>query len=186
MLFRSIPSVAAHSESRACSVRPLRRSCLRGAGVFTMSQKGNANVTDSYVVFYNCDISSTVTNYVGSHNCCSAFNGSMMIRNISNETQGTETSDTWLAQKSGAETFYRLGLSGSARLEALLTAKPVEVIGPGPAVNVEGLPGSRKLRQVQREGRKGGRPGWNSTELDGSANGNNRVADAQGASAVRF
>ena len=157
-------------------------------GVFTMSQNGNANVTDSYVVFYNGDISSTVTNYVGSHNCCSAFNGSMMIRNIANETQGTETSDTWLAQKSGAETFYRLGLSGSARLEALLTAKPVDVIGPGPAVNVEGLPGARKLRQLLREGRKGGRPGWNSTELDGRTNGSNRVADAQanGVSAVRF
>ncbi|MBR1143695.1 leukotoxin LktA family filamentous adhesin [Bradyrhizobium sp. AUGA SZCCT0431] len=149
-------------------------------GVFTMSHNGNANVTDSYVVLYNGDISATVTNYVGSHTCCSSFTGSMAIRNIANDTESTETLNTWLAQKSGAETFYLLGLAGNARLEALLTPKPVEVIGSGPAVNIEGLTEAKKLRQLQREGRKNGRPGWNSTELDGRAKGNaNRFADAK-------
>ncbi|MBR1196473.1 leukotoxin LktA family filamentous adhesin [Bradyrhizobium sp. AUGA SZCCT0158] len=149
-------------------------------GVFTMSHNGNANVTDSYVVLYNGDISATVTNYVGSHTCCSSFTGSMAIRNIANDTEGTETLNAWLAQKSGAETFYLLGLAGNARLEALLTPKPVEVIGSGPAVNIEGLTEARKLRQLQREGRKNGRPGWNSTGLDGRAKGNaNRFADAR-------
>ena len=147
-------------------------------GVFTMSHNGNANVTDSYVVLYNGDISATVTNYVGSHTCCSNFTGSMAIRNIANDAEGTETLNTWLAQKSGAETFYLLGLAGNARLEALLTPKPVEVIGSGPAVNIEGLTEARKLRQLQREGRKNGRPGWNSTGLDGRTKGNaNRFAD---------
>ena len=149
-------------------------------GVFTMSHNGNANVTDSYVVLYNGDISATVTNYVGSHTCCSSFTGSMAIRNIANDAEGTETLNTWLAQKSGAETFYLLGLAGNARLEALLTPKPVEVIGSGPAVNIEGLTEARKLRQLQREGRKNSRPGWNSTGLDGRAKGNaNRFADAR-------
>jgi hypothetical protein len=150
------------------------------AGVFTMSHNGNANVSDSYVVLYNGDISATVTNYVGSHTCCARFTGSMAIRNIANDTQGTETFDTWLAQKSGAETFYLLGLAGNARLEALLTPKPVEVIGSGPAVNIEGLTEARKLRQLQREGRKNGRPGWNSTGVDERAKGDaNRFADAR-------
>ncbi|MBR1266082.1 leukotoxin LktA family filamentous adhesin [Bradyrhizobium sp. AUGA SZCCT0222] len=150
------------------------------SGVFTMSHNGNANVTDSYVVLYNGDISATVTNYVGSHTCCSNFTGSMAIRNIANDTEGTETLTTWLAQKSGAETFYLLGLAGNARLEALLTPKPVEVIGSGPAVNIEGLTEARKLRQLHREGRKNSRPGWNSTGLDGRAKGNaNRFADAR-------
>ncbi|MBR1212048.1 leukotoxin LktA family filamentous adhesin [Bradyrhizobium sp. JYMT SZCCT0180] len=149
-------------------------------GVFTMSHNGNANVTDSYVVLYNGDISATVTNYVGSHACCSSFTGSMAIRNIANDAEGTETLNTSLAQKSGAETFYLLGLAGNARLEALLTPKPVEVIGSGPAVNIEGLTEARKLRQLQREGRKNNRPSWNSTGLDGRAKGNaNRFADAR-------
>jgi hypothetical protein len=47
-------------------------------------------------------------------------------------------------------------------------------------VNIEGLTEAKKLRQLQREGRKGGRPGWNSTKLDERANGSaNRFADAR-------
>ena len=149
-------------------------------GTFTFGQNGNANVSNTYVVQYNGDISATVTNYGGSHTCCSNFTGSMGIRDIANDTQGTETLNTWLAQKSGPETFYLLGLAGNARLEALLTPKPVEVIGSGPAVNIEGLTEAKKLRQHQREGRKGGRPGWNSTKLAEGAKGSaNQFADAR-------
>jgi hypothetical protein len=149
-------------------------------GVFTFSQAGNAAITNSYVVLYNGDISATVTNYGSSHTCCSAFTGVMGIRDIANDSQGTEMPNTWLAQKSGAETFYALGLTGTARLDALLTPKPVEVIGSGPAVNIEGLTEAKKLRQLQREGRKGGRPGWNSTKLDERAKGSaNQFADAR-------
>src|SRR4030095_14524855 len=52
-------------------------------GVFTMSQVGNANVSNAYVVFYTGDISATVTNYGPTHTCCNDFTGASMIRNIS-------------------------------------------------------------------------------------------------------
>ena len=138
-------------------------------GAFTMVQNFNANFTDSYVVFYTGDISSTVSTYSASHACCSVFSGSMAIRNIANDTEGTETINSWLAQKSGAETFYRLGIAGDARLQALQSPNPVETIGAGPAVNIEGLTELRKLRKLQREGQKAGKPGWRSTGLDDNA-----------------
>ena len=80
-----------------------------------------------------------------------------MARNIAVDGEGYESIDTWLAQKSAAGTFYQLGLSGHARLDALLSPRPVETIGSGPAVNVEGLSDMRKLR---RQGQRAGRPGW--------------------------
>jgi hypothetical protein len=126
-------------------------------GVFTMSQIGNANVTNAYVVFYTGDISATVSNYGSSHACCSSYTGASMARNIAVDGEGYESIDTWLAQKSAAGTFYQLGLSGHARLDALLSPRPVETIGSGPAVNVEGLSDMRKLR---RQGQRTGRPSW--------------------------
>ncbi|MBR0688118.1 leukotoxin LktA family filamentous adhesin [Bradyrhizobium manausense] len=126
-------------------------------GVFTMSQVGNANVTNAYVVFYTGDISASVTNYGSSHDCCSGYTGASMTRNVAVDGEGYERIDTWLAQKSGAGTFYQLGLSGHARLDALLSPRPVETVGSGPAVNVEGLSDIRKLR---RQGQRAGRPGW--------------------------
>jgi len=138
-------------------------------GAFTMIQNFNANFTDSFVVFYTGDISSTVSTYSASHACCSIFSGSMAIRNISNDAEGTETINSWLAQKSGAETFYRLGIAGDARLQALQSPNSVETIGPGPAVNIEGLTEAKKLRQLQREGQKTGKPGWRSTGLNDNA-----------------
>ncbi|MEH2493083.1 leukotoxin LktA family filamentous adhesin [Bradyrhizobium sp. AZCC 2230] len=126
-------------------------------GVFTLSQVGNANVTDAYVVFYTGDISATVSNYGSSHACCSSYTGASMARNVAVDGEGHESIDTWLAQKSGAGTFYQLGLSGHARPDALLTPRPVETIGSGPAVNVEGLSDMRKLRH---QGQRTGRPGW--------------------------
>jgi hypothetical protein len=138
-------------------------------GAFTMIQNLNANFTDSFVVFYTGDISSTVSTYSASHACCNIFSGSMAIRNIANDTDGTETINSWLAQKTGAETFYLLGIAGDERLRALQSPKPVETIGSGPAVNIEGLTELRKLRQLQREGQKAGKPGWRSTGLDDNA-----------------
>ncbi|WP_426609924.1 leukotoxin LktA family filamentous adhesin [Bradyrhizobium sp. McL0616] len=132
-------------------------------GVFTMSQVGNANVTNAYVVFYSGDISATVTNYGSSHACCNDYTGASMARNIAVDGEGYESIDTWLAQKSGG-TFYQLGLSGHARLDALLSPRPVETIGSGPAVNVEGLSDMRKLR---RQGQRTGRPGWKDAAAGG-------------------
>jgi len=125
-------------------------------GVFAMSQTGNANVSNTYVVFYTGDISATVTNYGPTHTCCSDYTGASMMRNIAIDGESYESIDTWVAQKSGG-TFYLLGLSGHARLDALLSPRPVEAIGSGPAVNIEGLSDMRKLR---RHGQRTGRPGW--------------------------
>ena len=136
-------------------------------GVFTLTQAGNAGFTNSYVVLYNGDISATVSNYSSSHTCCSVYTGSSMIRNVPNDTQGTETIDTWLAQKSGAETFYRLGLAGSARLDAWFFPNAINTIGFGPAVNIEGITELKKLRRLQQEGKRAGRPGWRNTEVEG-------------------
>jgi hypothetical protein len=82
-----------------------------------------------------------------------------MLRNVPLDGEGSETIDTWLAQKSGAGAFYQLGLSGHARLDALLSPRPVEAIGTGPAVNIEGLGDMKKLRRHQ-PGQRAGRAGW--------------------------
>jgi len=107
-------------------------------------------------VFYSGDMSATVTNYGATHTCCSDYTGASMMRNIAVDGEGYESIDTWLAQKN-VGTFYQLGLSGQARLDALLSPRPVETIGSGPAVNIEGLSDMRKLR---RQGQRTGRPGW--------------------------
>ncbi|WP_456617783.1 leukotoxin LktA family filamentous adhesin [Bradyrhizobium sp. P5_C12] len=143
-------------------------------GVFTMSQVGNANVSNAYVVFYTGDISATVTNYGPTHTCCNDFTGASMIRNISVDGEGSESIETWLAKKDGG-TFYLLGLSGQARLDALLTPRPVETIGSGPAVNIEGLSDMRKLR---RGGQRAGRTGWKDAAVEMAKPAVGRLAQA--------
>ncbi|WLA68165.1 leukotoxin LktA family filamentous adhesin [Bradyrhizobium diazoefficiens] len=143
-------------------------------GVFTMSQVGNANVSNAYVVFYTGDISATVTNYSPNHICCSNFTGASMVRNISVDGEGSESIETWLAKKDGG-TFYLLGLSGQARLDALLTPRPVETIGSGPGVNIEGLSDMRKLR---RQGQRTGRQGWKDAAIETAKPAIGRLAEA--------
>ncbi|AMA57372.1 leukotoxin LktA family filamentous adhesin [Bradyrhizobium sp. CCGE-LA001] len=143
-------------------------------GVFTMSQTGNANVSNAYVVFYTGNISATVTNYGSTHTCCYDFTGASMVRNISVDGEGTESIETWLAKKDGG-TFYLLGLSGQARLDALLTPRPVETVGAGPAVNIEGLSDMRKLRQ---KGQRAGRPGWKDAAIETVKPAIGRLAEA--------
>lgn len=143
-------------------------------GVFTMSQVGNANVSNAYVVFYTGDISATVTNYGPTHTCCNDFTGASMARNISVDGEGNESIETWLAKKDGG-TFYLLGLSGKARLDALLMPRPVETIGSGPAVNIEGLSDMRKLR---RQGQRAGRAGWKDASVEMAKPAVGRLAQA--------
>ncbi|WP_430642627.1 beta strand repeat-containing protein, partial [Bradyrhizobium japonicum] len=143
-------------------------------GVFTMSQIGNANVSNAYVVFYTDGVSATVTNYGPGHTCCYDFTGASMVRNIAIDGEGKETIETWLAKKDGG-TFYLLGLSGQARLDALLTPRPVETIGSGPAVNIEGLNDLRKLR---RQGQRLGRPGWKDAAVETAKPSVGRLAQA--------
>ncbi|WLB51391.1 leukotoxin LktA family filamentous adhesin [Bradyrhizobium japonicum] len=143
-------------------------------GVFTMSQIGNANVSNAYVVFYTDGVSASVTNYGPGHTCCYDFTGASMVRNIAIDGEGKETIETWLAKKDGG-TFYLLGLSGQARLDALLTPRPVETIGSGPAVNIEGLNDLRKLR---RQGQRVGRPGWKDAAVETAKPSVGRLAQA--------
>lgn len=143
-------------------------------GVFTMSQVGNANVSNAYVVFYTGDVSATVTNYGPTHVCCNNFTGASMARNISVDGEGSESIETWMAKKDGG-TFYLLGLSGQARLDALLTPRPVETIGSGPAVNIEGLSDMRKLR---RQGQRAGRAGWKDAAVETAKPAVSRLAEA--------
>ncbi|EJN11737.1 hypothetical protein PMI42_04907, partial [Bradyrhizobium sp. YR681] len=143
-------------------------------GVFTMAQIGNANVTNAYVVLYTGDVSASVTNYGPGHTCCYGFTGASMVRNIPVDGEGKETIETWLAKKD-AGTFYLLGLSGKARLDALLTPRPVETIGAGPAVNIEGLSDLRKLR---RQGQRTGRPGWKDASVETAKPAVGRLAQA--------
>ncbi|MBR0908899.1 leukotoxin LktA family filamentous adhesin [Bradyrhizobium japonicum] len=143
-------------------------------GVFTMSLIGNANVSNAYVVFYTDGVSATVTNYGPGHTCCYDFTGASMVRNIAIDGEGKEIIETWLAKKDGG-TFYLLGLSGQARLDALLTPRPVETIGSGPAVNIEGLNDLRKLR---RQGQRLGRPGWKDAAVETAKPSVGRLAQA--------
>ncbi|GMO97067.1 leukotoxin LktA family filamentous adhesin [Bradyrhizobium sp. TM239] len=143
-------------------------------GVFTMSQTGNANVSNAYVVFYTGDVSATVTNYGSTHTCCNDFTGASMMRNIAVDGEGKESIETWLAKKDGG-TFYLLGLSGQARIDALLTPRPVEAVGSGPAVNIEGLSDMRKLRQ---KGQRAGRSGWKDAAVETAKPAVGRLAQA--------
>ncbi|MGY3466312.1 hypothetical protein ACVW0I_003183 [Bradyrhizobium sp. LM6.11] len=143
-------------------------------GVFTMSQVGNANVSNAYVVFYTGDLSATVTNYGSTHTCCNDFTGASMVRNIPVDGEGKESIETWLAKKDGGTT-YLLGLSGQARLDALLTPRPVETVGSGPAVNIEGLNDMRKLR---RQGQRVGRAGWKDAAVETARPAIGRLAQA--------
>lgn len=144
-------------------------------GVFTMSQVGNANVTNAYVVFYTGDISATVTNYGLGHTCCYGFTGASMVRNIPVDGEGKESIETWIAKKEGAGSFYLLGLSGKARLDALMMPLPVEAVGSGPAVNIEGMSDMRKLR---RQGQRVGRPGWRDASVETAKPAAGRLAQA--------
>ncbi|WP_298241882.1 leukotoxin LktA family filamentous adhesin [uncultured Bradyrhizobium sp.] len=143
-------------------------------GVFTMSQAGNANVSNAYVVFYTGGVSATVTNYGPNHTCCNDFTGASMMRNIAVDGEGKENIESWLAKKDGG-TFYLLGLSGQARLDALLAPRPVEAVGSGPAVNIEGLSDMRKLRQ---KGQRAGRPGWKDAAVETAKPAIGRLAEA--------
>jgi hypothetical protein len=75
-----------------------------------------------------------------------------MVRNVPNDMMRD------------AQTNYLLGLSGG-RIDALQIPNAVDTVGPGPAVNIEGLTEARKFRRFQNESRN--RPGWRSGELRG-------------------
>jgi hypothetical protein len=173
MLTTATEQVLLNNRTPAPSSWPMLQLYQPG-GVFTMAQIGNANVSNAYVVFYSGDISATVTNYGPGHTCCYSVTGASMVRNIPVDGEGKEIIETWLAKTDGG-TFYLLGLSGKAWFDALMKPQPVETIGSGPAVNLEGLNDLRKLR---RQGQRGGRPGWRDAAVETAKPAVGRLAQA--------
>ena len=127
-------------------------------GVFSMKQFGNANYSDTQVVYYDNTISSTITNFGGG-----AFTGVSFVRNTLQDMKSGEGFDFASVDKSGLAAFYLLGLPGGWRIDAARTPLPVEAIGEGPAVNIDGLPEAKKLHQIRD--RKGARNRIRSTSL---------------------
>ncbi len=115
----------------------------RPGGVFSMQQFGNENYTDTYVVYYDGTISSNITNCGGGITPARSFLRDAMPVNMKNG----EGFDFASNDKSGLLAFYLLGLTGGwdAAARPLL---PVEVIGNGPAVNIEGLPEAGNQHQT--------------------------------------
>jgi hypothetical protein len=130
----------------------------RPGGVFSMQQFGNENYTDTYVVYYDGTISSNITNYGGGN-----YTGSSFLRDAMLNMKNGEGFDFASNDKSGLLAFYLLGLTGGwdAAARPLL---PVEVIGNGPAVNIEGLPEAGKQHQTRH--RKSTRNRIRSTSLE--------------------
>jgi filamentous hemagglutinin family protein len=113
-------------------------------GVFSMKQFGKKNFSNTQVVYYDATISSTITNYGGG-----PFTGSSLVRNIPVDMKNGRGVDFASVEKSGLATFYLLGLPGAWRIDAAQTPTPVEVVGGGPAVNIDGLSKAKKLHETR-------------------------------------
>jgi len=113
-------------------------------GVFSMSQIGATNFSNTQVVWYDQSIASVITNYGGGD-----FGGTSFVRNSLSDMRASGGFDPANMQWSGLATFYMLGLQGlgfGGGLPGL-----IEVLGDGPAVNLKGLesraPGKRGKKQ---------------------------------------
>jgi hypothetical protein len=92
-----------------------------------MQQVGNANFSNTQVVYYDTTISSTIINYVGGD-----FTGSSFVRNAPQDMRN-------VSDLEGVERTALLALYLRAVAEGRIGLGPIEVIGDGPAVNIEGL-----------------------------------------------
>jgi len=97
--------------------------------LFSLSQNGNFVATSNYVVAYG-----TNSAVIG----LDVYAGISFIRDFVRDMQNGEMLELMEVTKDG-KTFYVLGLSPLARLDAFALPAPVENIGSGPAVNIEGL-----------------------------------------------
>ena len=107
-------------------------------GVFTMQQIGNANFSNTQVVYYDTTISSTIINYGGG-----SFTGSSFIRN---SLQDMRNGDNDNLDVTVLRALYFQGLVNGEPAHG-----PIEVIGNGPAVNIEGLFGTGTKRKGRRK-----------------------------------
>jgi len=113
-------------------------------GVFTMQQIGSANFSDTQVVYYDATISSTIINYGGGN-----FTGSSFVRDSLQDMRNGDLQDVSKLDVSVLRALYFQGMFGEDRSRG-----PIEVIGDGPAVNIEGLlvPGNgrKRLKNIHR------------------------------------
>lgn len=117
-------------------------------GQFSMLQIGSANYSNTQVVWYDATISSVITNYGGGN-----FGGTSFVRDALQDMQNNGAFDPLNSEKSGLATFYLLGPQGLGFRDS--RPLPIEVLGDGPAVNVEGLferktPSSKRNRANAR------------------------------------
>jgi hypothetical protein len=125
-------------------------------GVFSMQQIGNANFSDTQTVYYDTTISSTITNYGGG-----SFTGASFLRDALRGMRNGEGGDLESREQNALFTLYLQGLS-----EGRSPIRPIEVIGDGPAVNIEGLSEVGESSKSKR--RKGTRKNIRSTSVENS------------------
>jgi hypothetical protein len=97
---------------------------------FYFSQNNNFTYTSGFVVDYGRFANTTAL---------SLFNGMSFVRDIPRDMWdgGVFDDDDGYAKRGSA--FHLLGTSPEATLESFLSAKAIETIGGGPAVNIDGL-----------------------------------------------
>jgi hypothetical protein len=103
---------------------------LYGPGrAFTLIQNNNAIFTTDFAVAYG--VNSAVT-------ALSVFEGMSFVRDFPRNMENGEPLSINEVKKDG-KTFYVIGLSPSAMLDAFAIPKSVESVGSGPAVNLDGV-----------------------------------------------
>jgi hypothetical protein len=113
-------------------------------GVFTMQQIGNANFSDTQVVYYDTTISSTIINYGGG-----AYTGASFVRDAMIALRNDQGGGLDGRGRNALFAAYLQGL-----FDRGLVLRPVEVIGDGPAVNIEGLEAGESQKSRLRKGHR--------------------------------
>ncbi|WP_168192777.1 leukotoxin LktA family filamentous adhesin [Undibacter mobilis] len=124
-------------------------------GAFTMQQNGNANFSNTQVVYYDSTISSTIINYGGGN-----FTGSSFVRNAIQDMRNGDDGAAEDLQRTLLIAFYLQSFG-----EGWRGLGPIQVLGDGPAVNVEGLLGPGE----NRKSRKGYRTNLRSSAVENRA-----------------
>ncbi len=96
---------------------------------FTLTQDGNATVTNGFIVSYG-DLAQVTA--------LSVFQGMSFVRDFPRDMRDGDPFNFQPTAKTGT-TFYILGISPSFMLDAYAIPKPVESLVSGPAVNLDGL-----------------------------------------------
>jgi hypothetical protein len=129
-------------------------------GLFNLIQDQGYSFVNTYVVFYTGGIDSVVSTYSPDHACCAIFGGSSFVRNVPSDLDFDVTNSDG---KTGPAGFYLLGVPAGTWIDGTQIIGPVQVIGDGPAVNVEGLierPRHRRHRRRHEDDtRLRGQPG---------------------------